>query len=1032
MIKTLFFFAAGLLPLGLSAAIAPGSNNLGAVWFVGDSITQSNADGDANGSPRKSLYDLLVAHSYTFTFTGHYAANTDGLPASGGTPETNLYQYHSGISGSVIGNDTSGRVGMTQNLPAHWTSGRLAMVKPNVVLIMLGTNDINSDIDRPNAPARLTAYLNAVYSQPGIGNPTVLVASIPPNRTNASKPAWVSTFNAEVPGVVGAQRALGRDVHFVDQFTPIETNYATLMQADNLHPNAAGNASLAQQWFNKIEEIVNGAAATGTGILAAVGDKASAETDNTPAAGMTTAATFAAGISSTDLANAGRPTLSGVAIDQTPPGDISPGSAALNDGLGHPSSGTGTGVLLPATSGSNGHLPFIYTVTLDTTTSTAGYDINAIRSFTGWNQNGSSLANQKYELLVSVVGNSGFTSLGTYTYTPFGNADTAEAAATRLVLTKPGGFVASGVDQVRFVFLDHGFDNHAGAPDGTVYQEVEVIGVATPIPVNHGITASGVSVAAETNNSGASGYATAATYAADISVTDLINAGQPTLASAAWDKTPVFESNTVNNGTGHPVGSGAGTFLPATFGTGNKMPFTYTANLNTTTNTLGYTITEIRSFAGWNMNGAALANQKYELWIRKVGSAAFESLGTYEYSPFSNASTQEAAASKMTLTPDDGVIATGVDAVRFVVMDHGSNSADVGGSTVDGTVFHEFDVLGTPVTPPSVGVISLQGSQVAAETDNSSVQGFAAASSYSADIVADDLINAGRPSLLSTVWDKTPFFESNTVNNGTGHPAGSGAGTYLPGTFGTGTKMPFTYTATLNLTNAPNGYRITGIRSFAGWNMNGAALANQKYELLVSPVGNEGFYSLGTFEYSPFNNASTQEAGATRVVLSADDGVLATGVDAVRFRLLDHGFNNGGAPDGTVYQEFDVLGAAVVPGFEAWAGGFGIPPNENHDGNDHDGIPALIEYALGFSPLMPETLPALDSTQNPARITWPKGGTAAADPTLHYLPEVSTDLDDWDVPTPGEIVETANEIRLHLSPGDPRRFGRLKVTREAP
>ena len=44
------------------AQIVPGSKDLGAIWFVGDSITQSNADGDANGSPRSELYNLLNAN----------------------------------------------------------------------------------------------------------------------------------------------------------------------------------------------------------------------------------------------------------------------------------------------------------------------------------------------------------------------------------------------------------------------------------------------------------------------------------------------------------------------------------------------------------------------------------------------------------------------------------------------------------------------------------------------------------------------------------------------------------------------------------------------------------------------------------------------------------------------------------------------------------------------------------------------------------------------------------------------------------
>ena len=241
------------VPTGLTA----GSKNIGAVWFIGDSITQSNADGDANGSPRKSLYDLLLANGYTFTFTGHYTANVDGLPTTGASADTNLYQYHSGISGSVIGSDVSGRTGMTQGTPSFWTSGRLASVKPNVILIMLGTNDVDQNIDLTNAPARLTTLVNTIYAQPGVGTPSIFVASIPPNRTTLpGDPLNTATLNAAVPGVVSAQRSLGRDVRFVDEFTPLDNAFATNMMSDNLHTNTTGNGTLALQWFNAIAAVV--------------------------------------------------------------------------------------------------------------------------------------------------------------------------------------------------------------------------------------------------------------------------------------------------------------------------------------------------------------------------------------------------------------------------------------------------------------------------------------------------------------------------------------------------------------------------------------------------------------------------------------------------------------------------------------------------------------------------------------------------------------------------------------------------------
>jgi len=880
------------------AGLTPGSKNIGAVWFIGDSITQSNADGDPGGSPRKSLYDLLVANGYAFTYTGHYTDNVDGLPATGGTPASNLYQYHSGISGSVIGNDYDGRTGMTQHTPTFWTSGRLAVVKPDVILIMLGANDVNTVIDLPNAPARLTNLVHTIYAQPGVGNPTIFLASITPNRTTVpTAPNNVTAFNAAIPGLVADLRTQGKDVRYVDQFTPIESAYASNMMGDNLHPNATGNRTMARQWFYAIAQVVDAITVTGTNV--------SAETDNSPAAGYATAAAFSADIVADDLINAGQPTLLSASWDKTPFFQTDP----VNDGDGHPVSSS-AGTYLPNTFGST-HLPFTYTATLNTNANTLGYEITEIRSFGGWNQNGSKLANQKYELWVRVVGGGGFTSLGTFTYAPFDDADTAEAAATQMVLRRSDGVIATGIDAVRFVVMDPGFNNGALAIDGSVYFEFDVLG--SPVPTNPapGITLTGTNVSAETDNSAAAGYATASAFSADIVADDLINVGQPTLLSASWDKPPFFETDPVNDGDGHPTGSAAGTYLPATFGS-THLPFTYTATLDTSINTLGYRITEVRSFAGWNQNGSKLANQKYELWVRVVGDAGFTSLGTFTYAPFDDADTAEAAATQMVLRRSNGVIATGIDAVRFVVMDPGFNN---GVLYIDGSVYFEFDVIGRAIPVPPIPVVTITGTNVSAETDNSAAAGYATASAFTADIVADDLINAGQPTLLSASWDKPPFFETDPVNDGDGHPAGSAAGTFLPATFGGGNHLPFTYTATLDTRVNTLGYTLSEIRSFAGWNQNGASLANQKYELLVRTVGSPVFTSMGVFEYSPFDNASTQEAGATKMTVTASNSVIATGVDAVRFVVLDHGFNSSDSGtatiDGSVFFEFDVLGRVV-------------------------------------------------------------------------------------------------------------------------
>jgi lysophospholipase L1-like esterase len=229
--------------------------NLGAIWFVGDSITQSVADGDSNGSPRKSLYDLLVAANAEFTFTGHWNANVDGLPATGGTAATNLYHYHSGISGSVIGANSNSRTDMTASTPGFWNSGRLATVKPNIVLIMLGTNDVDIQLDLDNAPTRIETLVNTILDQLEQGDPTpaIFVAQITPNTGSEAENSRVIEFNNALPDIVSKLQSEGKDVTLVDQFTRINADTQGLMR-DTLHTNAAGNDVLAEQWYNALIE----------------------------------------------------------------------------------------------------------------------------------------------------------------------------------------------------------------------------------------------------------------------------------------------------------------------------------------------------------------------------------------------------------------------------------------------------------------------------------------------------------------------------------------------------------------------------------------------------------------------------------------------------------------------------------------------------------------------------------------------------------------------------------------------------------
>ena len=146
---------------------------------------------------------------------------------------------------------------MLPKLPAFWNQGRLAKVKPNVILIMIGTNDVGwgYDVNQGEGANRLKTLMDTIYALPGLGTPTIFPANIPPHRRKPRDTANVASFNAAVPGIAADFRAQGKDIHFVDQFGPLDAAYTEDMMPDNLHPNSKGNDVMARQWFNAIASV---------------------------------------------------------------------------------------------------------------------------------------------------------------------------------------------------------------------------------------------------------------------------------------------------------------------------------------------------------------------------------------------------------------------------------------------------------------------------------------------------------------------------------------------------------------------------------------------------------------------------------------------------------------------------------------------------------------------------------------------------------------------------------------------------------
>lgn len=207
----------------------------------GDSITEGFPVFD--GGYRVELFRLALLDGHAITFVG---ARANGPANVGGQP---FPRGHEGYSGFTI--DPSTRNGISPRAePA------IAELRPHIILLMIGTNDIDLSIDVANAPARLGALIDRITA----AAPDLLLAvgQIIPT-TNAATNERIRAYDAAIPALVQARQAEGKHVVGVDMFAAFteSPNFATEYMVDSLHPNDAGYALLGQRWYQTIEPFLS-------------------------------------------------------------------------------------------------------------------------------------------------------------------------------------------------------------------------------------------------------------------------------------------------------------------------------------------------------------------------------------------------------------------------------------------------------------------------------------------------------------------------------------------------------------------------------------------------------------------------------------------------------------------------------------------------------------------------------------------------------------------------------------------------------
>ncbi|MDJ0675714.1 MAG: GDSL-type esterase/lipase family protein [Calothrix sp. MO_167.B42] len=203
--------------------VAPENETPLTIMPVGDSITEGYLESDTGGY-RDDLHGLLTNKGYNVDFVGNRSRG-DG----------NFDNDHAGVSGERI-DQVSDRM-----------DGLLDTYQPDIVLLMIGTNDILQNNNLEDAPNRLSNLIDQITNQSP--DTQVFVSSIPPDK-NPERQELVDQYNALIPDIVESKRAEGKNVVFVDTHSSMNTGDLE----DDVHPTPTGNNKIARSWYEAIRD----------------------------------------------------------------------------------------------------------------------------------------------------------------------------------------------------------------------------------------------------------------------------------------------------------------------------------------------------------------------------------------------------------------------------------------------------------------------------------------------------------------------------------------------------------------------------------------------------------------------------------------------------------------------------------------------------------------------------------------------------------------------------------------------------------
>jgi lysophospholipase L1-like esterase len=224
----------------------PTNGDACAVLPLGDSITEGFGYTGNGGGYRVQLFQRAAEDGKNLTFTGTLMNG----PATVANNET-FPRRHEGHGGYTI-DSGGGHNGISGQI----TSSAIAQAVPHIVLLMIGTNDLNGNVDVAQAPNRLANLVDQIIEL--APDALVVVASIIPME-NGNGPK-VEPYNSAIEDLVTELADAGKHVKFADNHAAFTSNpnYASqwMPAGDVLHPNVAGYGVLGDSFYEVIKDLL--------------------------------------------------------------------------------------------------------------------------------------------------------------------------------------------------------------------------------------------------------------------------------------------------------------------------------------------------------------------------------------------------------------------------------------------------------------------------------------------------------------------------------------------------------------------------------------------------------------------------------------------------------------------------------------------------------------------------------------------------------------------------------------------------------